>query len=92
MNRRTRRLPDAATLERKTGLCHSSTVRVARCRWHLLARQSALMTGVLLGINTENRAGPVGLDHPGAGSKVITARGIGRTAPPAQPAADGIPG
>ena len=56
--------PDAATLERKTGLCHSSTVRVARRRWHLLARLSALMTGVLLGINTENRAGPVGLDHP----------------------------
>ena len=25
---------------------------------------SALMTGVLLGINTENRAGPVDLDHP----------------------------
>jgi hypothetical protein len=32
-----------------------------------LGPTSALMTGVLLGINTENRAGPVGLDHPGAG-------------------------
>jgi hypothetical protein len=32
-----------------------------------LGPTSALMTGVLLGINTENQAGPVGLDHPGAG-------------------------
>jgi hypothetical protein len=32
-----------------------------------LGPTSALMTGVLLGINTENRAGPVGLDHPAIG-------------------------